>query len=165
MYTEARVGDNVLWAEIPVQGVPTDGSNGQNSINVVVTDGTTSAGRIDSSAILDGFSVTAGNADGGNSVGVGLYCHGSGSACSPMLNDIIAVPAYSAVTTLDLRLLLLLAVPLAVPGLLTLSRRGCGSGVQRGWSDGSQAVPNGSLCEPAWLSASTKAPRPTPTRW
>jgi hypothetical protein len=73
--------------------VPTDGSNAENSLHVVQMDGTTAAGTIASNTVLDGFIVTAGNANGTSTPdfsGGGLYCNGMGSghACSPTLANL-----------------------------------------------------------------------------
>ena len=73
--------------------VPSDGSNSDNSLHVALMDGTTAAGTIASNTVLDGFIVTAGNANGTStpdSDGGGLYCNGMGSghACSPALANL-----------------------------------------------------------------------------
>ncbi|HET9033243.1 MAG TPA: choice-of-anchor Q domain-containing protein [Dokdonella sp.] len=68
-------------------GTPNDVSD--NSYHVVFMDGTTSAGGITASTVLDGFSVSGGNADGSvgtdAAYGGGLYCAGNGAGheCSP----------------------------------------------------------------------------------
>jgi len=58
---------------------------GAGSYHVVTLDGTTAAGNITASTVLDGFIITGGNADPD---GGGLYCNGSGIGheCSPTLN-------------------------------------------------------------------------------
>jgi predicted outer membrane repeat protein len=65
---------------------------GNNSYHVVVMDGTTVAGTILASTILDGFTITGGKADGAapDSSGGGLLCNGSGAAheCSPTLSKL-----------------------------------------------------------------------------
>ena len=61
---------------------------GTNSRRVILMDGTTVAGPITASTVLDGFTVTAGDyLDVQLGRGAGLYCNGSGSghACSPTL--------------------------------------------------------------------------------
>ena len=61
------------------------GTPGAGSYHVVTMDGTTAAGNITASTVLDGFSIRNGNADPD---GGGLYCNGSGIGheCSPTLN-------------------------------------------------------------------------------
>lgn len=72
-------------------GTANDASD--NSYHVVVMDGTTSAGIITSSTVLDGFTVNGAMADGPfpNSTGGGLYCNGRGvgSECSPTVSNAI----------------------------------------------------------------------------
>ena len=61
---------------------------GANSHRVVMMDGTTAAGTVTASTVLDGFIITAGDyLDSTNGKGAGLYCNGSGSSheCSPTL--------------------------------------------------------------------------------
>lgn len=61
---------------------------GTNSRRVILMDGTTAAGPITASTVLDGFIVTAGDyLDVQLGRGAGLYCKGSGSGheCSPTL--------------------------------------------------------------------------------
>jgi predicted outer membrane repeat protein len=63
--------------------------NSDNSVHVVSIDGTTTA--VTSDTVLDGFTITAGNADGDNLVndlGGGLYCNGAGGECSPTLSHL-----------------------------------------------------------------------------
>ncbi len=73
--------------------------NGNNSYHVVVIDGVNS-GPVDISTVLDGFTITGGqaNGSGGDPVlnidrgwGGGLYCYGAGSgdACSPRLGNLV----------------------------------------------------------------------------
>jgi len=66
--------------------------NGSNSYHVVYADGTGST-NITATTILDGFTITAGQANGSdpNDDGGGLYCDGSGSGneCSPSLSNLI----------------------------------------------------------------------------
>lgn len=64
---------------------------GDNSFNVVRVDGTTTAGPITGTTILDGFIITAGLADSSPDLeGGGLYCagNGGGNECSPTLNNL-----------------------------------------------------------------------------
>lgn len=66
---------------------------GDNSYHVVYADGTKSTSII-SSTVLDGFSITAGKANGAdwpNIFGGGFFCDGSGSGneCSPSLANVI----------------------------------------------------------------------------
>ena len=65
---------------------------GNNSYHVVVVDGTTGAGSIDTDTVLDGFAITAGSAGGTppDDFGGGLYCNGGGSghACNPTLANL-----------------------------------------------------------------------------
>lgn len=68
--------------------------HGSNSYHVLLMDGTTSAGNINSDTVLDGFVITAGRASvsgyPGNAAG-GLICDGSGqgNACSPRLANLV----------------------------------------------------------------------------
>lgn len=68
-------------------------NNGDNSYHVVVMDGTTGT-KIDGTTVLDGFTVTQGNADGDvdlyQAFGGGLFCNaeGVGSQCSPTLSQL-----------------------------------------------------------------------------
>jgi hypothetical protein len=66
--------------------------NGDNAIHVVTADGTTGL-PIKENTVLDGFTITAGQADGGSTdvSGGGFYCDGSGdgSVCSPRLSNVI----------------------------------------------------------------------------
>ena len=70
-----------------------DDIQGGNSYHVVVVDGTTGAGGIDTGTVLDGFVITAGSASGTppDDFGGGLYCNGGGSghACSPTLANLV----------------------------------------------------------------------------
>jgi len=70
----------------------TDHINGQNSLHVLVVDGTGTS-NVTSSTVIDGVTVTAGAANGSFSddSGGGLYCMGSGSgnACSPLLRNVL----------------------------------------------------------------------------
>src|SRR3984957_3604525 len=72
--------------------------HGNNSYHVVVMNGSSSAGPITGSTVLDGFTITGGEANGigRNSSGAGLYCDGSNtshaistSECSPTLRSLI----------------------------------------------------------------------------
>lgn len=69
-------------------GAPGDASD--NSYHVVTLDGTTGAGAISASTVLDGFTVTGGTASGGfpNNMGAGLTCNGNvaGRSCDPTLS-------------------------------------------------------------------------------
>jgi hypothetical protein len=75
-------------------GVDADAGDivGNNSYHVIVMDGTAPAGPITASAVLDGFTITGGQAEGdaSDSSGGGLYCDGSGAghACSPTLSNL-----------------------------------------------------------------------------
>lgn len=66
---------------------------GNNSFHVVVLDGTTAAGPILNSTLLDGFTITGGAANGAASdaSGGGVFCNGAGAghACSPTLSHIL----------------------------------------------------------------------------
>ncbi|HET6633326.1 MAG TPA: choice-of-anchor Q domain-containing protein [Rhodanobacteraceae bacterium] len=75
--------------------VPLDGSNAGNSLHVVTMDGTTGGG-INADTVLDGFIITAGNADNpgpfsAGGIGGGLLCDGAGAGhqCSPVLNQLL----------------------------------------------------------------------------
>jgi len=66
--------------------------NGDNSSHVVLADGTTGT-PITKTTVLDGFTITGGQADGGISTdysGGGFYCFGGGSGneCSPRLRNV-----------------------------------------------------------------------------
>jgi predicted outer membrane repeat protein len=65
---------------------------GDNSYHVVVMDGTTAAGNITATTVLDGFAINGGNADAPSApdgYGGGLLCKGDGGhACSPALNNL-----------------------------------------------------------------------------
>ena len=65
---------------------------GDNSINVVMIDGT-SGTPVTSSTVLDGFTITGGDAqriDKGSGAGAGLYCNASsGGMCSPTLAHLV----------------------------------------------------------------------------
>ncbi len=68
--------------------------NSDNSYHVVAMDGTTSAGAIRSETVLDGFTITAGNAHNlqENTTyfgGGGLYCNGEAGTCSPSLSNLV----------------------------------------------------------------------------
>jgi hypothetical protein len=67
--------------------------NAGNAYHVVYLDGTSNQ-AITASTILDGFTITAGNANDfmpPNSTGGGLYCQssGSGRGCSPLLSNLV----------------------------------------------------------------------------
>lgn len=72
------------------------GNASDNSFHVLFLDGTTAAGIITATTVLDGFTISGGNAD--NSSGLptgdtsgGLYCYGAYAdhACSPTLSNLI----------------------------------------------------------------------------
>ncbi|MCB0686118.1 MAG: hypothetical protein KDC53_06325 [Saprospiraceae bacterium] len=68
--------------------------SGQNAFHVTYIDGTTSAGKIDSSFSLDGFQVLLGNANGSstsdNGRGAAIYMNGrSGNVCSPSISNCV----------------------------------------------------------------------------
>ena len=67
-----------------------DNINTYNSFHVVSMDGTTSAGTITASTVLDGFTIRDGFANSDVNYAGGLYCNGNGSGheCSPTLNDL-----------------------------------------------------------------------------
>jgi len=73
-----------------------------NSYHVVVIDGTTAAGPVGNDTVLDGLTITAGDAIGssgpgiGSAQGAGIYCNGysatttaAGHACSPTLSNLM----------------------------------------------------------------------------
>jgi predicted outer membrane repeat protein len=69
-----------------------------NSFHVVAMNGTTAAGSIEASTVLDGFTIAGGHADpsydAGDAFGPsggGLYCdgHGTGKVCSPTLANLV----------------------------------------------------------------------------
>jgi len=70
---------------------------GSNSYHILYLDGTTANGPIDSSTVIDGFVITAGQANGfesGDIDGGGLFCNGDGSnggtgvSCNPTLSNL-----------------------------------------------------------------------------
>jgi hypothetical protein len=63
---------------------------GTNSNNVLIIDGTSVAGPVTASTILDGFVITGGSATSAVPNGGGLICHGAGvgSECSPTLRNL-----------------------------------------------------------------------------
>lgn len=66
---------------------------GSNSLHVVIMDGASNA-PITASTVLDGFTITAGKADGNEfpqDAGGGLYCdgHDPGNECSPTLRNLV----------------------------------------------------------------------------
>jgi uncharacterized repeat protein (TIGR01451 family) len=69
-------------------GIPGDAAD--NTYHVVRLDGTTAAGTITATTVLDGFTIRDGNANGGfpDQLGGGLYCNGNVSSrnCSPTLS-------------------------------------------------------------------------------
>lgn len=71
---------------IVVNGVDRQGSN---SKRIVLMDGTTAAGNILATTVLDGFAITG--ASGFDNNGGGLLCRGNGAgrACSPTLGDLL----------------------------------------------------------------------------
>jgi predicted outer membrane repeat protein len=68
-----------------------------NSFNVVTMDGTSGAGTITASTVLDGFTIRGGFASMGFTRGAGLDCYGfgSGSECSPTLANLVFSSNYS----------------------------------------------------------------------
>jgi hypothetical protein len=91
----------ILSGDIDQNDTNTDGNfiaempsaiQGSNAYHVVYVDGTTTNGPITSATVIDGFTITAGNADGSwpNGDGGGLDCNGSGRghACSPTLRNV-----------------------------------------------------------------------------
>ncbi len=93
---------SVLSGDIDGDGASADGidlvvdaaHNAGNSYHVVWIDGARVTGIVDAATVLDGFTITAGNANatdyGSDSYGGGLYCKGSGntSQCSPTLRHL-----------------------------------------------------------------------------
>lgn len=92
----------ILSGDIDTNDTNTDGNNidetsadiqGSNSYHVVLMDGTTGT-PITLGTILDGFTITGGEADGTSpqNFGGGLYCIGKGgssNACTPILSNLI----------------------------------------------------------------------------
>ena len=82
---DPAANETILSGDIGVAGDASD-----NAYHVVMLDGTTAAGTITASTLLDGFTIRDGNADSGfpDSIGAGLYCNGnlSGRSCSPALS-------------------------------------------------------------------------------
>ena len=64
-------------------------NNSENAYRVVTIDGTSAAGTIDATCVVDGFTITKGNMGSGTIGGAGLYINGSGSgkSCSPTINN------------------------------------------------------------------------------
>ncbi|MGB0838892.1 MAG: beta strand repeat-containing protein, partial [Chitinophagales bacterium] len=75
----------ILSGEIGAAG------NADNAYHVLYIDGTTASGSITTATIIDGFQVTAGNADGANlnGLGGGIYNNGqlAGRNCSPRITN------------------------------------------------------------------------------
>src|SRR5262249_27154355 len=71
---------------VDAHGVITDINklHGTNSLHVVVADGTSTP--ITSTTRLDGFTITGGNAVGGN--GGGMLCNGLGGICNPHIEHV-----------------------------------------------------------------------------
>ncbi|HOT92631.1 MAG TPA: choice-of-anchor Q domain-containing protein, partial [Anaerolineae bacterium] len=71
--------------------IGTVGNNSDNAYHVVYVNGVTYE-NITSATVIDGFTITAGNANGSSpdNSGGGLYCNGAGSghACSPTLTNV-----------------------------------------------------------------------------
>jgi predicted outer membrane repeat protein len=88
--TARTQADPVAHATILSGDIGTVGDASDNSYHVVTMDGTTSAGTISASTVLDGFTIRDGyaNAQLPLSLGAGLYCNGnvSGRSCSPTLS-------------------------------------------------------------------------------
>ena len=78
--------------------------SGSNSFHVVTMDGTTGAGNITASTVLDGFTITGGDANDTYNVGYsfvfggGFYCkgRGAGKQCSPSLRNVAFRGNYAA---------------------------------------------------------------------
>lgn len=99
--SDAAANATILSGDIDNNDINTDGNNiaetsadiqGENSYHVVTMDGTLGT-PITASTVLDGFTITAGQANGPDVpryVGGGLYCKGanSGNECSPTLSNI-----------------------------------------------------------------------------
>jgi uncharacterized repeat protein (TIGR01451 family)/CSLREA domain-containing protein len=68
--------------------IGTFGDDSDNAYHVVTAEGTTTP--IAGSTVLDGFTITAGRANGSDPNGGGFYCDGSGSGsiCSPTLTNV-----------------------------------------------------------------------------
>lgn len=88
--TARAQADPVANATILSGDIGTPGDASDNSYHVVTLDGTTSAGAITASTVLDGFTIQGGNASGSlpDTMGAGLYCNGnaSGRSCDPTLS-------------------------------------------------------------------------------
>lgn len=84
---EAR--DPLAHASVLSGDIGTPGDAADNSWHVVTLDGTTAAGAIGASTVLDGFTIRDGNANGPfpATLGGGLYCTGAsaGRSCDPTL--------------------------------------------------------------------------------
>ncbi len=67
------------------------GDASDNSYHVVYMDGTTNAGNITASTVLDGFTVSDGYASSEIARGAGLYCdgRGEGHSCSPSIANVV----------------------------------------------------------------------------
>jgi hypothetical protein len=79
-------GDNIVEDHFDI--------NGENATHVVYLDGVTN-GPITGSTVIDGFTITAGQADATSESGGGLYCDagtfGTPSECSPTLRNVVFI--------------------------------------------------------------------------
>ncbi len=76
----------VLSGDLGTPGVASD-----NSLHVVLFDGTATLNGVGPTTVLDGVTVTDGNADGAgdDANGGGLYCDGRAGACNPTLTALV----------------------------------------------------------------------------
>ena len=79
-------GDNIVEDHFDI--------NGENATHVLYLDGVTN-GPITGSTVIDGFTITAGQADATSEAGGGLYCDagtfGTPSECSPTLRNVVFI--------------------------------------------------------------------------
>jgi len=88
--------DGIIEDANPNDDDTVENLNGSNAYHVLVLDGggfgyrSNVSANVTSSTVLDGVTVTAGNAGPGGREGGGLYCDGggSGNACSPTITDV-----------------------------------------------------------------------------
>jgi hypothetical protein len=64
-------------------------NNSENAYHVVIVDGTSAAGTINTTCVIDGFTITKGNMDASYICGAGMYINGavSGASCNPTINN------------------------------------------------------------------------------
>jgi len=97
---DPAVNVTILSGDIDGDDTNTDGNfiaetsadiHGANTHHIVMMDGTTAAGSITATTVLDGFTLTGGDNTNGYTGGGALWCRGSGvgHACSPTLAHLV----------------------------------------------------------------------------